>query len=129
MKANNLFILILVFTAIFFVQKNTAYSQAKNGDEITIVGEVVDANCYMQDGSEATGPGHKDCAIMCAKGGAPLAILTKDGVLYYPIAPMGKNPNDKLTDYIADNVKVTGKFYSQGGSNMGIKISSVSKSE
>ncbi len=45
------------------------------------------------------------------------------------IAGMGKNPNDKLMDYIAVTVKVTGKYYSQGSSNMGIKISSVSKTD
>lgn len=118
-----LFLLLFVYT-----QKNI-YSQNKNGDEITITGEVVDANCFMQDGAEATGSGHKDCAVTCAKSGAPLAILTKDGTLYYPIAPMGKNPNDKLMDYIATNVEVKGKFYSQGNSNLGIKISSVKKAE
>ena len=93
------------------------------------MGEVVDANCYMQEGTEATGSGHKDCAVTCGKAGSPLAILTKDGVLYYPIGGMGKNPNDKLMDYIADKVEVKGKYYSQGTSNIGIKISSIKKSD
>lgn len=124
------FMLPVAVFLVFFTQVNkTAYSQYKNGDEVTITGEVVDANCYMQDGAEATGSSHKDCAVTCGKAGAPLAILTKDGTLYYPIAPMGKNPNDKLMDYIAANVEVKGKFYSQGNSNLGIKISSVKKAE
>jgi len=120
---------VAVFLLFFTQISKTVYSQYKNGDDVTITGEVVDANCYMQDGSEATGSGHKDCAVTCAKGGAPLAILTKDGTLYYPIAPMGKNPNDKLMDYIASNVEVKGKFYSQGSSNLGIKITSVKKTD
>ncbi len=120
---------LAVFLVCFGSFNRHVYSQVKSGDEITITGEVVDANCYMQEGSEATGSGHKDCAVTCAKAGAPLAILTKDGILYYPIAPMGKNPNDKLMDYIATTVEVKGKFYSQAGSNMGIKITSVKKSE
>jgi hypothetical protein len=129
MTTKQFLILFLMFSALFVFNKNSVNAQAKNGDEITIVGEVIDVNCYMQDGAEATGPNHKECAIMCVKGGAPLAILTSDGLVYYPIAAMGKNPNDKLVDYIADKVTVKGKFYSQGGSNLGIKISSISKAE
>ena len=125
---------VILFSAfiLFFVlgiSHQTTFSQSKNGDDITITGEVVDANCYMQDGMDATGSGHKDCAVTCAKAGSPLAILTKDGTLYYPIAGMGKNPNDQLMDYIADQVTVSGKYYSQGNSNMGIKIHSVKKVE
>jgi len=125
---------IILFSAfiLFFLlgaSHQTTFSQQKNGDEITVTGEVVDANCYMQDGMDATGSGHKDCAVTCAKSGSPLAILTKDGTLYYPIAGMGKNPNDQLMDYIADQVTVKGKYYSQGNSSMGIKITTVKKAE
>jgi type 1 fimbria pilin len=124
-----IFITIFFFLLILCSVHTTSYSQSKNGDEITITGEVVDANCYMQDGAEATGSGHKDCAVTCAKAGSPLAILTKDGVLYYPIAGMGKNPNDKLMDYIAQKIEVKGTYYSQGNSNIGIKIASIKKVE
>lgn len=120
---------IMVFLFCFGFFNKAVYSQMKNGDEITIVGEVVDANCYMQDGSEATGTGHKDCAVTCAKAGSPLAILTKDGVLYYPISGMGKTPNDRLIEYIAEKVEAKGKYYSQGNSNIGIKISSIKKAD
>lgn len=120
---------LFIILVLINITNRQVLSQVKNGDEITITGEVVDANCYMQEGADATGSGHKDCAVTCGKAGSPLAILTKDGVLYYPIGGMGKNPNDKLMDYIADKVEVKGKYYSQGGSNMGIKISSIKKSE
>src|SRR5437867_9023854 len=104
-------------------------NEPKNGEDITVAGEVVDANCYMHMGKEGRGPDHKDCAITCAKAHSPLAILTSDGVLYYPVVNPGKNPNDKLMDYIADNVEVKGKYYAQGkgNNNKGIMIESVKK--
>jgi hypothetical protein len=90
----------------------------------TIIGEVIDVNCYLADGKEGTGPDHKTCAEMCAKAGVPLGILTSDGNIYYPIAPMGKSPNDKLMDYIAKQVQVSGEVFKQGN-NYGIKIVSI----
>ena len=39
----------------------------------TVTGEILDMKCYMTSG--AHGEGHKDCAAMCIKGGAPMGIL------------------------------------------------------
>lgn len=129
MNQPKIFITLSLLLAIFAIGIGSSYGQYKNGDEITITGEVVDANCYMHVGADGRGPDHKMCAQTCAKAGSPLAILTDDGVLYYPIVNPGKNPNDKLMDYIADRVQVNGKFYAQGPSSTGVVISSVKKAE
>lgn len=92
----------------------------------TISGEVIDVSCYLGNGEEGRGPDHKDCAIMCAKAGSALAILTEGGVIYFPVSPMGKNNNGKLLDYAGDNVEVTGNVVSQSGIN-GIRIESIKK--
>lgn len=126
-------LLLLTFVlAVFMILSNSAFTQVKSvkfsNRTSTIKGEVIDLNCYLEDGAKATGDSHKDCAVMCAKAGAPLAILTSDGEIYIPVVSMGKNPNDKLMDFIAQQVEVTGKILQQG-TQKGIKIESVKKAE
>jgi len=106
----------------------TTQDSKTSNSSATITGEVIDVNCYLSDGKTGTGADHKSCAEMCAKAGVPLGILTSDGNIYYPIAPMGKNPNDKLVDYIAKQVTVSGDVFKQG-SNYGIKIASIQEAK
>jgi hypothetical protein len=97
----------------------SAIGQQKKSKEITILGEVVDIQCYV---SGATGPGkgpyHKECAISCAKGGMPIGIL-EDGtdVLYVAgqTKTAMKNANELLLPFVAEKVKVTGRVYEKGG--------------
>jgi hypothetical protein len=97
----------------------SAWSQKNKGTDKTIVGEVVDVQCYV---SGATGPGkgqdHKDCAIQCAKGGIPLAILEdKTNILYVAgqTKVAMKSANEMLIPFIAEKVKVSGRVYEKGG--------------
>jgi len=115
-------LIIAVIAAYQFGIKTEAKESCDNLE--TITGEVIDLSCYLGNGQEGRGPEHKDCAIMCAKVGSALAILTESGVIYFPVSPMGKNNNEKLLDYVADNVEVTGTVVIQSGIN-GIKIQSI----
>jgi hypothetical protein len=124
------FFIVPVFIVSMFIlgSVNNSYSQPKESKQTsTITGEVIDVNCYLSDGEEGRGPNHKECAEMCAKAGVPLAILTQDGDIYYPISPMGKNPNTILMDYIAKQVDVSGQVFKRGN-NYGIKISTIGES-
>jgi len=118
-----------IIVSLFVLSVALSQAQPKSGDEITITGEVVDANCYMHVGADGRGESHKMCAVTCANAGSPLAILTSDGTLYYPIVNPGKNPNEKLMDYIAENVVVKGKYFAQGPSSQGIVITTVEKAK
>jgi hypothetical protein len=102
----------------------------QNGKQITIVGEVVESQCYI---TGLNGPGkglsHKDCALKCAKGGIPLSILEdKTGTLY--LAGQSKKAmagaNELLLPFVAEKVKVTGRLFEKGGMKM-LLISKVDK--
>ena len=69
-------------TAAAFVMALGAPAFAK---EITVKGQIVDQSCYMKDKANAAKDhGDKtDCATMCAKKGAPMAILTEDGGMIF----------------------------------------------
>ena len=119
---------IVAILAVFVVS-GFALAQQK-GKQITIVGEVVESQCYI---TGLNGPGkglsHKECALRSAKGGIPLSILEdKTGTLYLAgqskIAMAGAN--DLLIPFVAEKVKVTGRLFEKGGMKM-LLISKVSK--
>ena len=75
--------------------------------DVTIMGQVVDMNCYTTMG--ASGAGHKSCGLACAKAGVALAILSSDGTLYMPVSAKPGDPqNSRLEPFAEGKVKVTG---------------------
>jgi hypothetical protein len=126
--------LIFVLAVFMFPSVPAVYSQGKvktvstKEKTTTIKGEVIGLNCYLSEGSNATGEKHKACALSCAKAGGMLAILTSDGTIYVPVVSMGTNPDTQLMDYVADQVEITGKVDDRGNMK-GIEISSIKKAK
>jgi hypothetical protein len=92
--------------------------------EETVTGKVVDMACYNADHSN-TGVDHKmpkgdtkDCAIGCAKGGQPLALLTSDGKVYEISGGLAAEKNAKLIPHISHTVSITGDVMDHGGKMM-----------
>src|SRR3546814_1331086 len=48
-----------------------------------LTGEVIDPWCYLSEIMYAEGTAHHQCAIWCAAGGIPVALLTEDGQVYF----------------------------------------------
>jgi hypothetical protein len=112
-----------------FIVSGFALAQQK-GKQITIVGEVVESQCYV---TGLNGPGkglsHKECALKCAKGGIPLSILEdKTGTLY--LTGQSKKAmagtSELLIPFVAEKVKVTGRLFEKGGMKF-LLISKVNK--
>ena len=126
--------LIFVLAVLMLSSAPAVYSQGMakilntKGKTATIKGEVIGLNCYLQQGSKATGEKHKECAINCAKAGGMLAILTSDGTIYVPVVSPGTNPDSELMNYVADRVEIEGEVHDQGNMK-GIKISSIKRLE
>ncbi len=119
----------LITALAVFIVSGFALAQ-HNGKQITIIGEVVESQCYI---TGLTGPGkglsHKECALKCAKGGIPLSILEdKTGTLY--LAGQTKKAQSSayelLLPFVAEKVKVTGRAFEKGGMKM-LLISKVDK--
>jgi hypothetical protein len=110
-----------IITIAVFIVTGFTFAQQK-GKQITIVGEVVESQCYI---TGLNGPGkglsHKECALRCAKGGIPLSILEdKTGTLY--LAGQTKKAmagaNELLIPFVAEKVQVTGRLFEKGGMKM-----------
>src|SRR4051812_12505295 len=90
----------------------------------TVKGQIVDQSCYNMDKSN-TGVDHKmpkgetkDCAVMCAKGGKPMALLTSDGKVYEIAGGLAADKNAKIIPHIGHTVEITGDVMDHGGSMM-----------
>ena len=90
----------------------------------TVKGQIVDQTCYMKDMANNKGVDHKmpadtkDCAIACAKKGAPLALLTSEGKLYQISGGLAADSNAKLIPHISHTVEVTGDVMDHDGKMM-----------
>ncbi len=114
---------MVIAMVLFTYMQSPAAGKNDNGKQVSIKGEVLDMNCYMSGGKH--GPGHKECAAMCIKGGAPIGILTNDNKVYL-LTENHDNPDPytKLKDQAANTVTVTGTMYERGGVQ-GIVVSSI----
>lgn len=109
--------LCLLFVAMSVAQEGKM--EKKPSGEVTIVGEVIDSRCYLAMG--AKGDDHKQCAIDCANGGIPLALLEeKTGTVYFVGngKDQMKGANEMLANYVAETVSVKGKVVERGGAKM-----------
>jgi hypothetical protein len=80
-----------------------------------VTGTLEDSFCFVTMG--AHGPGHKKCAIGCAKKGIPIALVEKGTDTMYILLPP-KNDSAMPDDVISrmeDEVTVTGEEYDKGG--------------
>jgi hypothetical protein len=90
----------------------------------TIAGQLIDQSCYKMDKSN-TGVDHKmpkgdtkDCAISCAKGGRPVALLTADGKIYTVTGDLAADKNAKLVPHMSHKVELTGDVTEKDGEMM-----------
>jgi hypothetical protein len=90
------------------------HAHAAAGPAQTISGEIVDMACYMS--GEEHGPKHAKCAGMCVTGGAPMGLLTKDGVLYLVVADHAdEKPYEAAKKLAGGGAALTGKVTKKGG--------------
>ena len=82
--------------------------------DMTVKGEVVDIACATSKKAAGRGAGHASCAMVCAKKGEPVGILTADAI-YTVTGDYAANTNAKLLDFVAKSVIVTGEVTEKDG--------------
>jgi len=90
---------------------------ASGGKSVKVTGYVLDSACAFTKGLDK--PISADCAHTCAKAGSPLVILSKDGMIYWPIADTtpSSGQNEKLLPFAGQKVNASGKLFQRGGSS------------
>jgi hypothetical protein len=113
--------MLAALTAAAFVVALGAPAFAK---EETVKGQIVDQTCYLKDKAANAGKDHKmagdekDCAVACAKKGAPMALLTSDGKVYQITGDLAANMNEKIVPHVAHTVEITGDVTTKDGKNV-----------
>jgi len=92
------------------------------GKPITMVGEIVDFSCYIQEGKH--GEKHRSCGQKCVTNGNPVGLLTKDGALYMlmpeehdPRRDGGVDLKSVASDHMGHIIEVNGTEASVNGYN------------
>ena len=99
-------------------------SHGSTGGSVTIKGELVDSLCYVA--MNATGSGHKKCAIDCAKAGIPISIVEDGTGKMYTVLPKEDKTGypESVISKMGDKVTLKGDLYESGG-NKYVAVESV----
>jgi hypothetical protein len=80
-----------------------------------ISGYVRDMACLMRFGEALKLT--NDCALMCARAGSPLVIVTKKGVIYVPLSAEipDTSQREKLMPFVGSYVEIKGEMFQRSG--------------
>ena len=91
---------------------------ALNGTAGSVTGYVRDIACPLRNRSkESAHPADDSCVRACAKAGAPLGIITSDGLIYNVISHTMPETDERqrLLPYVAKTVRATGRVFEYNG--------------
>jgi hypothetical protein len=90
-----------------------------NAKPMTIEGAVRDLACPVQNPAGTATSFSLKCTVDCVKHGSPIIILTKAGVIYFPIS--GEMPDtdqhEKMMPFLGKYVQATGPVFTRNGTN------------
>ncbi len=93
---------------------------AAGGERVKLTGEVIDSWCYITEIMFPEGSAHHQCALWCAAGGIPVAILGADGQVYM-VLKVGDDAtsvaNPAILKMQSHEVSVEGDLYVRDGIN------------
>ena len=90
------------------------HAHGKGVQEVAIKGELVDSLCYVA--MAAKGPGHKQCAMDCAKAGIPISILEDGTGKLYTVLPKEDKTGypASVISKMGETVTLKGDLYENG---------------
>ncbi len=120
--------LAAVSAAVAVAQQGGGTKAEPTGYKATIEGLVRDADCPLQNGKSTATKFNLDCALVCAKNGSPLVILTKSGAMYFSIPEEMGDPGarERLMPFLGKYVRVKGTVYRRNGTR-GIIIKEIAE--
>ena len=88
-----------------------------NAKTITIEGAVRDLACPVQNPAGTATSFSLKCTLDCVKHGSPIIILTKDGLIYFPISAdmPDSSQNEKMMPFVGKYVQATGAVFDRKG--------------
>lgn len=113
-------VLTIAILAVSPCAQTTSADQGANltpnkSTTVTISGYVRDMACLMKF-NEALKPTN-DCALMCARSGSPLVIVTKKGIIYVPMSAEipDTSQREKPMPFVGSYVEIAGEMFQRSG--------------
>jgi hypothetical protein len=100
-------------------QKTSMAGDRANASQATIEGLVRDVACPIQNLDGTPTNRSLKCVMDCVRGGSPLVILTKDGLLYFPISDKMPDTDQRqqLMPFVGKYVRATGTVFERTGTH------------
>jgi len=80
----------------------------------TLVGEIVEAKCFLGVMKPGNLKPHRACAVRCISGGIQPVLVVRDAeglaTYYLLVSATGEPVNDAVLDMVAEPVEITGKI-------------------
>ena len=88
-----------------------------NAKTMTIEGAVRDLACPVHNPSGTATNFDLKCTLDCVKRGSPIIILTKDGLIYFPISAEmpDSDQREKMMPFAGKYVQATGAGFERNG--------------
>jgi hypothetical protein len=88
-----------------------------NAKTMTIEGAVRDLACPIQNPAGTATSFSLKCTLDCVRHGSPIIILTKDGLIYFPISAdmPDSGQREKMMPFVGKYVQATGAGFERKG--------------
>jgi len=88
-----------------------------NAKTMTIEGAVRDLACPVQNPAGTATSFSLKCTLDCVKHGSPIIILTKTGLIYFPISEYmpDSDQREKMMPFVGKYVQATGTVFERNG--------------
>ena len=88
-----------------------------NAKTVTIEGAVRDLACPVQNPAGTATSFSLKCTLDCVKHGSPIIILTKTGLIYFPISEYmpDSDQREKMMPFVGKYVQATGTVFERNG--------------
>ncbi len=90
-----------------------------NAKAVTIEGAVRDLACPIQNPAASATSFSLKCNLDCIKHGSPIIILTKDGLIYFPISKdmPDADQREKMMPFVGKYVQASGPAFTRNGTH------------
>jgi hypothetical protein len=113
--AATVFFVLLICPAL----ANQGTKMAPDAKTMTIEGAVRDLACPIQNPAGTAASFSLQCTLDCVKHGSPIIILTKAGLIYFPIS--GDMPDsgqrEKMMPFVGKYVQASGPVFTRNGTH------------
>ena len=99
---------VTIIASAFAVLMAADQPEAKAGKQVTIVGRLVDATCFVVSSGDAGDRDHAECGSACLASGMPAGLLPDDAEDPAALLFLLTNP-EPLSGQVGQTVKVEGR--------------------